>query len=142
MSPTLPFLERDLVESHRAKADIRFVPRRQEELFAALTMLRDVFDEATHYGSTFDLQERYASLRRWMLRSPEEIIRLLSEQRSLALTAIIAVARLEPSTPHDILALVDARELQESLRRHPLIWKKLLDEFFCEARVVRRLSKT
>jgi hypothetical protein len=138
---TLPFLERDLAESKRKKSEIRFVPRKPEELFAALTMLRDVFEEAAMYGATFDLQERYASLRRWMLRSPDEIVRLLLEQRVCALGTMIAVSRLEPTTPHDILALVTPRDLAESLRRHPLAWRRLLDEFFYEARVVRKSSR-
>lgn len=141
MSPTLPFLDRDLVATKRGKAEIRLAPRKPEELFAALTMLRDVFEEAAMYGATFDLQERYASLRRWMLRSPEEIVRLLSEQRVQALGALIAVARLEPTTPQDVLALVAPRDLAESLRRHPLAWRRLLDEFFYEARVVRKASR-
>ncbi len=142
MTPILPFLDRDLAASRRTKNELRVIPRVREELVAALTMLHDVFDEAAHYGPTYDLQERYASLRRWILRSPDEVLRILADQRAQVHSSVIATTRLETVVHAKVLWLVEVSDLAQSLRRGEVDWKPVLEGVLYEARLARKIEKS
>lgn len=141
MTPILPFLDRDLAAVKRTKGELKVVSRVREEMVAALTMLHDVFEEAAHYGPTYDLQERYSSLRRWLLRSPDEAVRVLRDQRAIVHSSVIATTRLESVDLEKVIWLVEMSDLAQSLRRGDVAWKPTLQGVLYEARLARRIEK-